>query len=59
MSFVLNLHVPIADANKLHIPVNLLSIRNLNVRTAERWLISIVNVEGGNQWLRNTHMMTL
>lgn len=49
MSFVLDLHVPIADANKLHIPVNLLSIRNLNVRTAERWLISIVNVEGGNQ----------
>ena len=48
MNFVLNLHVPIAAANKPHIPVKLLSIRNLNVRNVERWLISIVSVKGEN-----------
>ena len=58
MNFALSSLVHIADANRLHIPVNPLSIRNLNVRNVERWLISIVNVEGGKQWLRNTHTRT-
>lgn len=41
----MSLLAPIAGANRLHIPMNLLSIRNLNVRNVERWLISIVSAE--------------
>lgn len=43
MSFALNSPALIVGANRLHIPGNPLSIRTLNVRSAERWLISIAN----------------